>query len=273
MIFKVSIAYFIAILLPSICYDQQKSIESNMMAIVRLDNDFVTYADTISPREKLPENIKSYILTHLGTSGFNINIVFKLTASKEIFLYVVKCAQQSQIRYYFFAYNHISKKLSPHPAFINGKWMDNNEEGFNKKFKLLKGKQLFFANVLTQNQIEFSIKERVHNGNVYNAVISKYYYLKENLELCRIICLESISYSPFDNCSIERSITKGNCLQVESQCEGSRKLIGKVYFKIADNNIAVEKKIELLHGYKEILITCSGEKDIYFFKNGYQFNY
>lgn len=273
MIVKVFLTCFFNILLLSICQGQQNKMEGDLMVIVRVDNDFVTYTDTVSPREKLPENIKTYILKNLGATGFKFDLIFKLTASKEIFLYVVKGTQQSQVLYYFFAYDHISKAISPKPEIINGKWMENNEEGFDKKFKLLKGKQLSFANVLYQNNIEFSIKERVHNGNYYNAVLSKYYYIKKNLELCRIFCLEIVSVSPFENCSIERSIKNGNCIQVELLCEGVKKLIGRVYFKIADNNITVVKKRALVPEYKDLLITSSGEMEKYFLKNGYHFRY
>ena len=73
----------------------------------------------------------------------------------------------------FFAANPLSETLSKKPFVINGKWCADNESGFD--VPLLKGQMI----EVSGNSI--FLRERVHNGNSYNAVLL--YCLQCNTEL------------------------------------------------------------------------------------------
>ena len=161
--------------------------------IVRSDNDYVSHRDTISPHENIKTQVKKQIKNYFdGVSEDDFktmqehNLVFKVAYSEIIDIYIVKAHFDALgINYYFFSYNKATNKHSDFPYKINGKWIENDEEGFNNK---LCSSPLFSV---TQDSL-IILKERKHNGTSYDAVVAYYLSIDSNMNMKLQFCVESI---------------------------------------------------------------------------------
>jgi len=251
--------------------------------VLRADNNYVSYYDTISLREKTPENIKEklklyfekyqmdtliFFMEHLEYE--KNNIIFRISFSKNIDLYVVKYCSFNCIDYFFWGYDKWNDELSLNPYQINGKWIENNERGFIRKLNT--SPLLFFDNNL-ENKYNIVLSERVHNGTSYNAIVNHYLLLDKDMNFNLLFCIE-IAYqyaSPEIDENIDAIINrtynqgKISCtLSIDNQKEIN---IGN--FEIDIDNQNIKNKNIFNFDYVDYLITGSGIDENLFLKNGY----
>ena len=246
--------------------------------IVRNDNNYVSYKDTISLREETPPYIKSKIELFVSNieldTAYDIeyqqdNIIFKVSYSENIDLYIVKNCLFANINYYFFCYNKIDNKLSDKPYRINGKWVENEESGF--LIKLL-NTPLLVINNFADDKREIILKERVHNGNSYNAVISHYLEIDNKMNFKPLFFIEDtfLYVSPEKNIDdtyiIQRLYDNGkvNCgLSINNQ-----DFVDIGSFKINYKLKKVKNKVVLNPNFYYYIVTGSGVKENLFLKKG-----
>jgi hypothetical protein len=163
------------------------------------------------------------------------------------------------------AYNNLDQSLTKSPVKLDLKWGFNNESGFD--FKLL---DFPLIKVRNENQRSVvSLKERVHNGNIYDAVITKTYSLDNNLNFYLDFCFEENSLT-FDNQKIRR-ILKDNIISVFKENETCLEFLGKIEIDIVRKKIVKRECVN--DNFCQILFTSSGIEDEEIFKYGFVFKY
>ena len=256
-----------------------KDVDS-LKAIHRKDNSFVTYKDSISPRVKIPLFVREKIdglykklkdsVTYKNDDGSQ-RIIFNIYVNNRIDLYIIKAYSFNSIHYYFLLADKIERKVSENIPSINGKWMENNEEGFEGSNRLLTKPLLYFKNLPDGKRYLF-IKQRAHNGNLYNAVIDHMFSIDTHLNFERVFCFESVCLDSFDNCLITRKLNK-NVLSVDIKCNNTKtKKIAEVSLDFLSKKKIINKKV-YLSKYAESIISGSVVDDEEFLKNGYTLNY
>jgi hypothetical protein len=110
---------------------------------------------------------------------------YKIIIDSNISMYVLVATCNFQKLAFFIPYDETYQKVSSSPVQIDIKWAFENEEGFLEKLL-----DYPLASIDANNKLLF-LKERVHNGNVYNAVITKVYRLNTDLSLTLKFCFES----------------------------------------------------------------------------------
>jgi hypothetical protein len=87
----------------------------------------------------------------------------------------------------FILYDPATGKVTQHPPEMSAKWT----EGFGAKDELMKPPFVSTADLFRNRQPQIVFEERVHNGDVYNAVIYHYFAVGPDLSLIRILALET----------------------------------------------------------------------------------
>lgn len=256
--------------------------------IVRDDNNYVSYYDTVSFREKMPKNVKEELKTNFNKSQDidsldfilevlayeKYNLIFRIAFSEHVDLYVVKYCVFNSIEYYFFGYDKLNDKISQNPYRINGNWIDNNESGFIYK---LNTEPLLLLDDNKENKHNLVLRERVHNGTSYDAIINHYILLDASMNFQLLFCIEAIYQyvNPEINKDIDakmyRTYFQGkveSVLRFDSQDE---EIIG--IFEIDIDNQIVKNRCVFNSDYENYLITGSGMDDNQFLKEGYKFHY
>jgi len=241
------------------------------LAIIRSDNSFVTYVDSSSATEALPENIQEKISAIKPKSSATDSIhIFKVVFDSKVSIYIVKFENFNDIRYKFIAYNKLTGQLTNEPPEINGKWMENNEAGFNKENRLLSSPLIFFEDINQDGKKEIAVKERVHDGNVYNAVVTNYFSLESNEEFKKLISIET-KQRTLDGCIISR-FYQNNYIYSDITCDSSVSKLGKVQVDFKSYPF-IKSRVTYKQEYNNLLITGSGLKENNFLKNGYIYSY
>jgi len=78
---------------------------------------------------------------------------------------------------------------------VNGNWIDNDELEFEEKFRFLSKPLIYLEDVNNDEIPELIIKDRMRNGNFFNAA-SKHIFSLNNLKIKYIGAFEYISYLP-----------------------------------------------------------------------------
>jgi hypothetical protein len=81
---------------------------------------------------------------------------------------------------------------------INGNWIDNNELEFEENFRFLSKPLIYLEDVSNDGTPELIIKDRMHNGNLFNAA-SMHIFSLNNMMIKYIGAFEYISYLPIEN--------------------------------------------------------------------------
>jgi len=236
----------------------------NIFSIKRADNSFVTYDDSLSPKSRLPEEVALKIKTETSNDSSNILLsVFEIKYNSNIKLYVYKIKSVINIQYNILAYDVSNGSVSRNPIAIDGRWMENNEEGFPDSSKLLKKNLLDLKDIDNDKKNEIIVRMRAHNGNSYNAVIATYYKL-ENLEFKKVLNIEERYKYPMNRCIIEREYN--TCaIRAFLNCKDFNNLfLGEVKLK-AFSIISKEIKVE---EYETLIVTGSGVNEQEFLQNG-----
>jgi hypothetical protein len=239
-----------------------------LVAVKRADNSFVTYSDTISAKEKVPVVVSNKVIS-IAKTVKNIAIIFKVDYDTVISLYIAKTIGLNKISYHIIAYNKNTNKVADHPQTINGKWMENNEDGFAKSAKMLKEPLIYFAAIDAGSKKNIIVKERVHNGNVYNAVIEHVYSINSKPELKPVVCVETKCINPVGNEVITRYIQNG-VIFTAIPGKGKAILLGKITL---DKSFKISSRSVYKKPYADMLITGSGVAESVFLKEGYRFRY
>lgn len=231
--------------------------------IVRPDNGYVSYIDSTSPREKAPMSIRERCSKYYFNNESGRNQIFKISLGATA-IYVVRYSGIDYEDYYFFAANPLSETLSKKPFVINGKWCADNESGFD--VPLLKDQMI----EVSGNSI--FLRERVHNGNSYNAVLLYCLQCNTELEFSINYCVEetSLCFTPEmernDYLIISRELDdslKVDCFVENSQ--GRRQLIGA--FSLSPDG-AVSNINVVDFDFQRVIVTTSGIKPHIFSKRG-----
>lgn len=234
--------------------------------VVRDDNDYVMYNDTFSPKEKTPEKVlnkfkndlKSVIQLKDATS-------YKVHCTDKIDAYILVVNGSFVKEAYVLLYNNSNKEISTKNLKINLKWSFNSESGFD--FKMMT-----FPNIkaeLSEGKLFLYLKERVHNGNVYNAVITKIFETGEDLSMNLKYCYEDVCLISND-IKIFRKLNENKIISYKNEKDkidylGSfiiDKNTGRVISRDCINNI-----------FCEFLITGSNQDEENFLQKGYNFEY
>lgn len=238
-------------------------------SIVRNDNDYVTYRDIHSFKETTPQPIvkkfKSIINGLKCDSQTVYSYSYKININENVDIYSLFVDYNFNKDCYLIAFNKTETIITEFPIVINMKWSFNNEDGFN--FKLLK----FPLIDIKQNDGNYTVclKERVHNGNIYNAVIDKIYILDKYLSFNLKFCYEETSLT-FDNQKIKR-ILNNDTILVYKENDISFEYLGKI--EIDSKAKTIVKKECINDELCPILFTASGEEDEYILKNGVTIKY
>ena len=237
--------------------------------LVRADNGYVTYYDTISPLQKAPDVIIEWCKKICPNNLMGRNQIFEMSYN-DITLYSIRYSGIGFEEYYILAYDSRSNSLSNSPFVINGKWSADNELGFDTP--ILRGKMM----EIRENDILF--RERVHNGTSYNAVLLYCLSYNDSLDFKIKYCIEEYSLCTTPEMSmdeyfiIEREVTPGllvNCF-IEFDNNG-RQAIGS--YSLSEEGVISNIKVTDLEQYQWI-VTTSGIDAQLFSKKGssYYFN-
>jgi hypothetical protein len=234
-------------------------------SIVRNDKDYATYYDVKSVKEKTPSSVQNKfedVLKQLEYRSKDGSVfTYKITVDDHLDLYVMVVDCIIQKAGYIISYNQVSHEISKEAIVINLKWALNNEDGFNVK---LLDYPLVKVDKNGGNYI-LSLKERVHNGNVYNAVITKIYSLTNNLSFESQFCFESKSLSPEG--VLRKRILKDDTILVFDETDTSVNFIGKVIISKEQKKILNKESINEF--FTPQLFTASGLEDQRIFDHGY----
>jgi len=241
--------------------------QSSWFAIERVDNDYVTYKDTESPRVEAPKDVIKNMSAILKSSQLPFSekeiSLYKIDIDSNIQAFVLVSHFPTYQYAYIFLYNTKEKTTSNAPVGINLKWAANNEQGFD--FKMLKYPLVEIKK--EDSSYKVYLKERVHNGNMYDAVITKIYNINNALSFQLAYCYES--YAVLDeNTYIER-LLKDNVITVFKSTVNSKEYLGSII--LSDNNTKINSIVCNNENYCNILFTNSEKSNDEILKNGYFF--
>ena len=238
-------------------------------SIVRNDNDYVAYKDNFSPKDATPKRVLEkfqLIVDELKYDSPNIEFYsYKIILNETIDIYSLLVNYNLKKECYVLAYNKKVGTITNTPIIINVKWSFNNESGFS--YKLLEYPLVGIRQI--NNNFIVCLKERVHNGNMYNAVIDKLYSLNDDMSFDLRFCYEEASLT-LDNQIIKRYL-KDNTISVYIKKDTSCEIIGKIEIDAKAKKII---KTECLNDkFSEVIFTTSGKEDEYILKNGFTLKY
>ena len=240
----------------------------------RIDNDFATYNnEQLSERIELPQELSKNVIAIVNNINESIApdkldnyYIHKIDVNDTIDIYVLSIESFTLTEHQIYLYDVITNQLSKTKVAINGKWAKNTEEGFD--IKLIDLPNIKIQKI--ENESILTIKERVHNGNSYNAVIQKYYKIDfEKLTLSLKYCLE-IKALGYDDVIIERVIDCNN-VKVYKRYKNNIQEIGSFILSDDKNTIVTKKCLD--DNYCSQLVTCSGLEDKIILKEGYLIRY
>ncbi len=266
---------FICILLGHVgCNSQNKM---DIRAICRTDNDFTTTYDSIGKLEIVPLKVGVKI-NSIVDSCKNISInnsidyrVFKVKYSAKVNIYILKLTMFNKIEYTFLLYNQIGNHISSLIPFINGKWMDNEEEGFYEDSKLISKPLIYFEDLTGDNCKEIIIKERVHNGTAYNAVIEHIFQLDSYMNLKKLLCVESICLTMSESQTIKRKFKYGI---IDVSLWEKERFIKKIAsIKLSQDPYQITSRKVFDEKFDAVIISYSGVPEQLFLQKGYLFKY
>jgi hypothetical protein len=262
--------------------NENKSDDLTIKAIVRADNDFVTYNDEYSERESIPEIVSKKIrsiLDECKTDYIRYDnskeceySIFRIKYTNIVSIYIAKVNLEPTIRYYLIAYDSKTSRITNKPPWIYGSYMENDEEGFVPESRLLEKPLIYFSRFDSKNSKgTVVIKKRAHNGTSYNAVIDNYYSIDAYMNLKNFLCIETKSFADvFGDCLINRTL-KDNIIVSTMKCENDEqpKLLGSVRLEMSENNVQIvstEVKDKRIENDKRFLVTASGVEEETFLK-------
>ena len=238
------------------------------LCVHRMDNSIVNYKDTISPRVNIDLEVEKHLkYFEKKLDGFDVEEIFQISVSNSVLLYCCKFKNfTGQFLDVFFMEDSVSKKISKKHFIINSTWMENNEAGFDEQSRLLDTSIFYFRRTSDDGNVKFVIRERVHNGNFYNAVIDHYFQIDlYKIEFIHIVNIESKFISPIDGCLINR-VFDGKQIRCYLKCrDKSEEFIGSSEILYGKKFKILSRKIENAM-YSKMLITGGFLGEVLFLK-------
>lgn len=231
--------------------------------VVRDDNGYVSYYDSLSPRKEAPWAIQEKCSKCFPSNHLERNQIFEIDFG-EYDIYVIRYSGIGYEYYYFFAYDPALRKLTDKPFVINGKWCADNECGFEKP--LLNGPMIEIHDAYIY------LRERVHNGTSYNAVLLYCIECDKEMEFDVKYCVEeyALTCKPEMRMNeyliIKREITEG--LRVNCYLEdGTKKkdFIGSYVISSEGNIVDIRIDNDI---FRTWVVTSSGIDPHIFSKQG-----
>lgn len=268
-----NIILFLSLLLLDSCWSQSNRIkadDNSIKAIVRDDNDFVTYRDTLSKTTSIPKAVQLAVESIAKEQDERfIDQIFQVENREGIDLFIIRMRQSESLFYHIVAYDKIKKIVSKGYVSINGKWMNNNEAGLS--LKLLTPPLIFFNDFNSDGVKDIVIKERVHNGNMYNAAVWNYITIDSDMMIKKRLFIEARYMSIIDECLIERTYDNSE-IKINKVCGIQSSEIGRVFLNIGDS-VSIIRQVLRAPEYEGMLITGSGDNESKFLNFGYEFEY
>jgi hypothetical protein len=235
-------------------------------SIVRDDNDYETFYENHSRREETPINVIKVFQKQIKSFSFVKNsFVYKVKSARDVDAFVLIINSQLTKRAVILCYNNKTKKIASIPINVDLFWSFNDESGFD--FKMLSYPKIKFVN--SKDKILLHVKERVHNGNSYDAIVHKVYEVKKDFVIELQLCYEEVSRT-FDNQNIYRLLENDRIVSYIK--DGfSQKKIGEIQINLETFNIINKQCFE--SEYCDFLLTCSNQNEEVFFKKGYKISY
>lgn len=210
--------------------------------------------------------------------------VYELGLSNNNSLFIYKAEMWAGVSYYFIAYSKATKEVTVSAPEINGKWMQNDGEWHESVRRLLVKPMIQFRDIDGDSRDELIVRERAHNGNMYNAVVMHYYTLDRTMQLNELLAIEERSICLQDDiegkeCFIERTLVATGKnewkLNVTHTCDGGSGAvaIGSLLLKRVNGVIAITGKKAIDERYESWLVTSSDVKEEQFLNEGYLFRY
>lgn len=115
--------------------------------------------------------------------------VYRLDAPAKNRAYVFKLEGLFGVTLYYFAiYNPNTNQVTAKPVSIYGKWLDGFYGDNDSRLKLRKP---FISFTTVDGKAALVAENYAHNGDVYNAVIYRYFVIEPDLSLTQVLALES----------------------------------------------------------------------------------
>jgi hypothetical protein len=254
-------------LLTSLLFTSQAFGQNINNSIKREDNDYVTFRDLESLKERNPPAVRQKFKSILdGLEYHNTEFYsYRIAANANLDIYVLITQDNFRKDCYVIAYDKAKSLTSKTPIFINMKWSSNNESAFHDKllaFPLLKV-------IETKENVTIHLKERQHNGNIYNAVITKIFVITPDLSFDALFCYENNALT-FDNRKIKR-ILNHRTISVYSDADNVVELVGIIEIDEQGEKITERKCYN--DEYCDILFTTSDAEDEVLLRRGNLTNY
>lgn len=232
-------------------------------SVARADNSYVTYYDTASTVKPTPKEIRKLCRQQYGEDPVGRNQIFEIRFGDN-YVYAIRHADIGFELYDFYAYAPDGKCLTMSPVTLNGTWSADNESGFDNH--LLEGL------LVETHDGKMFLRERMHNGNSYNAVVLYCYSCNEECEWALDNCIEEVSLchtpdmDPDGYFIIRRKRHEDGRVEcIKEEADGTRKPIGQ--YVLSDKGEM--GKVEVTDStYGNWVVTTSGAKAAVFSKTG-----
>lgn len=205
----------------------------------------------------LPDAIKE----KLSTSDLNdINQLsfYRKDFHQGIRIYFIQRSHDPPVEYYIYLENSQSNSITQEPILISEGVLINDESGFKEKLRLLTQPFIFLNDIDGDSSLELVIKDRVHNGNVYNAVKEIYFKIdSQTFNLKPWFFIESVSYDFLSHYYINRKLSNGNTVIVfySATKDSLGKEIGSFSLKFLDDTVVFVNEKIINPEFSHILIS------------------
>ena len=158
----------------------------------RIGMDLRAFIDSIAP----PGNDTMLQAELQSSEG---KIVFRMRVSDTLSAFIAHLQGLPALNQYFLYLQSATGRICPQPFSYYGAYMQDGEAAFSPPEARLPEQPLFSLTDLDgDGHPEIALRERRHNGNVYNAVVVHYIAIDSSLQLTEIASLEEISGVPLD---------------------------------------------------------------------------
>lgn len=187
-----------------VLYAKPIHIPSDFMAIRRSDSDIAMNSDTTGERVALPDKVREKVEEIVNSNDFprlfftSNDCVFQIYNKDSISLFVFRDNIFGEENLYLIGYDANKEVLFDNvPVFFAG-WMLDDEAGFEPMYRLIRKPYTGFEDVDGDGQPELFVKERIHNGNLINGVVTHYYVIdRDDIVFRHLVNIESVFVSDF----------------------------------------------------------------------------
>lgn len=163
-----------SIIIPSIIYDKFRNI-----------------LDSICKNPELPDELRTNNMDYIKKNY----LMIPFNSSLSIFtMHFDGQALGAGNSFVFVAYDFKTKQCSRDPYFIDANYFSDNEAGFAPAYRMMTPPYFKYE----KGRKIFVVKERHHNGNIYNTVEEHWVKIDDDMELIPLFSIETLAFIPFD---------------------------------------------------------------------------